>query len=112
VPAASCEQIHKQGLRTLSVDPSHDQPDDANAERPMTNDLTKAAAQAAGGSEAMDFISSVIAGLVLGLGLDWWLGTRPIFIVIGIVLGFVSGFYKLWGASAILEQQAEERRRD
>lgn len=96
----------------MSAVPRPDQTDDANAERPMTNHLTKAAAQATGGSEAMDFISSVIAGLVLGLGLDWWLDTRPVFVVIGIVLGFVSGFYKLWGASAVLERQAEERRRD
>ena len=90
-------------------------PNETHPERPersMPHDLTSAARGLAGGSESMDFISSVIAGLLIGFGLDWWLNTRPLFIVIGIVLGFVSGFYKLWAASAVLEEQAEERRRD
>ena len=64
-----------------------------------------------GFSSGMDLISSVLAGLMLGLGLDWWLGTRPLFIVIGVIAGSVSGFYKLWQHSAVLEKQAEERRR-
>ncbi len=63
------------------------------------------------GSEAMDFISTVVAGLLLGLGLDWWVGTPPLFTIIGIVLGFVAGFFKLWRASGVLEEQAKLRRR-
>ena len=78
----------------------------------MTHELTTAARSLRAGSESLDFISSVIAGLLLGLGLDWWLNTQPIFVVIGIVIGFVAGFSKLWTASAVLERQAEERRRD
>lgn len=62
-------------------------------------------------SPSVDFISSVIAGLLIGLALDWWLDTRPIFIILFIIAGFISGFYKLWQYSAILEEQAEERRR-
>ena len=31
--------------------------------------------------------------------------------IIGVVLGFVAGFYKLWKASEVLEEQAERRRR-
>ena len=58
-----------------------------------------------------DLISSVVAGLLLGLALDWWLETRPVFIIIGILAGFGSGFYKLWQHSAVLEEQAKERRR-
>ena len=59
----------------------------------------------------MDLISSVVAGLLLGLGLDWWLGTAPVFVIIGIIAGFGSGFYKLWQLSAVLEEQAKERKR-
>lgn len=77
----------------------------------MRSDITAAAKGIAQGSEAMDFISSVVAGMVLGLIVDWWLDTAPVFVIIGIVLGFVSGFYKLWNASAVLEEQAERRRR-
>lgn len=46
--------------------------------------------------EAIGFFSSILAGLVLGLGLDAWWGTRPALTVIGIVAGSVSGFWKLW----------------
>ncbi|MGA9596915.1 MAG: AtpZ/AtpI family protein [Acidimicrobiia bacterium] len=62
-------------------------------------------------SPGVDFISSVVAGLLLGLGLDWWLNTRPVFVVIGVVAGFISGFLKLWRYSALMEQQAKERTR-
>jgi F0F1-type ATP synthase assembly protein I len=62
-------------------------------------------------SPGVDFISSVIAGLLLGLGLDWWLDTRPVFVIIGVVAGFISGFLKLWRYSALMEEQAKERTR-
>ena len=64
-----------------------------------------------GFSSGVDLISSIVSGLLLGLGLDWWLGTRPVFVIIGILAGFGSGFYKLWQHSAVLEEQAKERRR-
>ena len=56
-------------------------------------------------------MSSVLAGLLLGVGLDWWLGTRPVLVILGTVAGFVSGFIKLWNHSAVLEEQAKERLR-
>jgi ATP synthase protein I len=64
-----------------------------------------------GFSPSVDFISSIIAGLLIGFGLDWWLDTRPVFIIIFIIAGFITGFFKLWQHSAVLEEQAEERRR-
>lgn len=60
-------------------------------------------------STGVDFISSVVAGLVLGLLLDWLFGTAPIFVIVGIIGGFISGFLKLWNQSAILERQAVRR---
>ena len=47
-------------------------------------------------AEAFGFFTSILAGFLLGFGLDAWLGTRPAFIVIGILVGSVSGFWKLW----------------
>jgi ATP synthase protein I len=88
------------------TDPAQD-----NGEPKPASELTTVARKVAQGSEAMDFISSVVAGLLLGLGLDWWIGTRPAFTIVGIVLGFVAGFFKLWQASSVLEEQAKERRR-
>jgi ATP synthase protein I len=46
----------------------------------------------AGGS----FLSSILAGWLLGWLLDSWLGTDPWFIVIGIILGSINGFYRMW----------------
>ncbi len=64
--------------------------------------------QITGGSpHGVDFLSSALAGLVIGLLLDWWLGTAPVLVVIGIVAGFGSGFYKVWRYSEIIERQAE-----
>ena len=60
---------------------------------------------------SFDIFSTIVAGLILGIGIDWLAGTGPIVTIIGIVLGFVAGFYKLWAASAVLEEQAKLRRR-
>lgn len=77
----------------------------------MTGDAPKHQAVSGGFSSGVDLISSVVAGLLLGLGLDWWLSTDPLFTVLGAVAGFGSGFYKLWRLSAVLEEQAKERGR-
>jgi F0F1-type ATP synthase assembly protein I len=42
------------------------------------------------------FFASILAGLLLGLGLDAWVGTAPAFTIGGIVLGSVTGFMKMW----------------
>lgn len=73
------------------------------------NAAVSTAADATGRS--FDFFSTVLAGLALGLGVDWLAGTGPVVTIVGIVLGFIAGFYKLWEASAVLEEQAERRRR-
>ena len=62
-------------------------------------------------SAGMDFFSSAIAGLLLGLGVDWIFNTAPVFVIIGIIAGFISGFAKLWSTSRILEEQARARGR-
>ena len=64
-----------------------------------------------GTGRSFDLFSTIIAGFLLGIAIDWLAGTRPVVTIIGIVLGFVAGFYKLWEASAVLEEQAERRKR-
>jgi F0F1-type ATP synthase assembly protein I len=64
-----------------------------------------------GSSASLDFFSSVVAGLILGLAIDWIAGISPVATIIGVVVGFVAGFFKLWKASEVLERQAEQRRR-
>jgi F0F1-type ATP synthase assembly protein I len=47
-------------------------------------------------ASAGGFFASILAGFLLGLGLDTWMGTRPVFVISGIILGSVSGFLKMW----------------
>ncbi|CAN5895928.1 hypothetical protein BH23ACT5_BH23ACT5_07540 [soil metagenome] len=46
--------------------------------------------------EGGSFFSSILAGTLLGLGLDWWLGTTPWLVISGILLGSYSGFARTW----------------
>ncbi len=42
------------------------------------------------------FLSSILAGALLGYLLDLWLGTDPWLVITGIVLGSYSGFVQVW----------------
>lgn len=42
------------------------------------------------------FLSSILAGALLGYLLDLWLGTDPWLVVAGIVLGSYAGFARTW----------------
>lgn len=55
-----------------------------------------AAAVNEGRMDGGSFFGSVIAGTLMGMGLDWWLGTAPILVVVGIVLGAYAGFTRAW----------------
>ncbi|MGB7860550.1 MAG: AtpZ/AtpI family protein [Acidimicrobiia bacterium] len=54
-------------------------------------------------------IGSVLAGMLLGMLADHFLGTEPWFVVIGILLGSYSGFMKMWHYSKTLEDDPRER---
>ena len=81
----------------------------------MTNErqgLTPDRKAVTGGfSPSVDFISAVLAGLAIGLGLDWAFNTRPALTIVFVVAGVITGFYKLWRSSAVLEEMATERQR-
>jgi F0F1-type ATP synthase assembly protein I len=76
-------------------------------EPPMTSKSTIGE----GSSQGFDFFASIVAGMVLGLGLDWILGTAPVLVIIGVIAGFVAGFVKLWVASGAIEEEARRRGR-
>jgi F0F1-type ATP synthase assembly protein I len=61
-----------------------------------------------GWGEAGGFFGSVMGGFLLGFGADWLFGTEPLFVVIGIVVGSIGGFYKMmaWAKS----QEEKDRR--
>ena len=45
---------------------------------------------------SMDFLSSIIAGVLIGLGIDKVFSTKPVLFIIFLLLGIVSGFYNLY----------------
>lgn len=83
-------------------------PADTSRYRSVNAAVTTAAE---GTGKSFDLFSTIVAGLAIGLIADWAAGTGPVFTIIGIVAGFVAGFYKLWEASAVLEEQAQRRKR-
>lgn len=40
---------------------------------------------------ASEFVSAIVVGSILGFGLDNWLGTKPVWLLIGLGLGFTTG---------------------
>jgi len=45
---------------------------------------------------SMDLVSSIIAGVLIGLGVDKIFSTKPIFFIIFLLLGIITGFYSLY----------------
>lgn len=50
------------------------------------------------------FLSSVIAGTLLGYFLDMWLGTEPWLVVVGVLAGSYSGFVRVWDYMKSLDE--------
>ena len=62
-----------------------------------------------GFSKNADLISYIVAGLLIGLFLDWVFGTTPVMVVIWTLLGVGVGYWRLWQSSAELEEEAKGR---
>jgi len=50
----------------------------------------------AAGAESTAFLGSILAGWLLGYLGDRALGTDPLLVVLGIIAGFVIGFWRMW----------------
>jgi F0F1-type ATP synthase assembly protein I len=61
-----------------------------------------------GWSGSADIFGSILAGLLIGLGLDAWFGTSPVFVVGLVVVAAIGAFYKSYADSERLEELAEE----
>ena len=44
----------------------------------------------------LNLLSSVLVGVAIGLGLDKWLGTAPLFIIVFMFLGMAAGLRSIW----------------
>ena len=61
-----------------------------------------------GWSGSADIFGSILAGLLIGLGLDALFGTSPAFVVGMVVVAAIGAFYKSYADSERLEELAEE----
>jgi len=65
----------------------------------------------------LEFFLTFMIFLAAGFGLDWAIGTRPGFTMLGAIVGFAAGFYRItrqgWGILkwAQKEHEEEEKRR-
>ena len=63
-----------------------------NTEKPPApTDNPEAVRSGRAGSE---FLANLIAGWVIGFGIDWFFGTKPWGMIIFMILGFVSGVFR------------------
>ena len=62
-----------------------------------------------GFSHGADFISYILAGLLIGLFLDWIIGTTPVMTIVWSLFGVGVGFYRMWQRSEDLEEEGRQR---
>ncbi len=56
-----------------------------------------------------ELVVAVMVGCALGYGIDYFAGTRPWFIILGLVLGLAAGLRNTF--RLVLEMEAEEKKR-
>jgi F0F1-type ATP synthase assembly protein I len=67
--------------------------------------------QNAGLGRGMEFAILVAMFLGVGYGLDSWLGTKPVFMIVLVVLGLVGQFASMWyGYDARMKELEAQRR--
>ena len=53
---------------------------------------------------SLDLFSSIFVGTMIGLGIDKFFSTKPIFLLIFLVLGIIAGFYNLYKSAQNLNR--------
>lgn len=44
----------------------------------------------------IELVSAFIVGILIGYGLDHWLSTKPVFIIVFSILGILAGIVNIW----------------
>jgi F0F1-type ATP synthase assembly protein I len=60
----------------------------------------------------MEFAILVLMFLGVGYGLDSWFGTKPVFMIVMVVVGLVGQFASMWYGYESRMKELEEQRRD
>ena len=53
---------------------------------------------------SLDLFSSILVGAMIGIGIDNFFSTKPIFLFIFLVLGIIAGFYNLYKSAKNLNK--------
>ena len=54
---------------------------------------------------SLDLFSSILVGMMIGLGIDNFFSTKPVFLLIFLVLGIIAGFYSLYKSAQNLNKK-------
>ncbi len=85
---------------------------ESEEEVPSAGETPDSAVMMGDWSAAGGFFSSILSGLLIGLAADFFLGTEPWLVIVGVVAGFVIGFWRMIAFSdRILEQASNPRLR-
>ena len=53
---------------------------------------------------SLDFVASVVVGVLIGLGFDMLFNSKPVFFLIFLILGIAAGFMSMYRSILILEK--------
>jgi len=53
---------------------------------------------------SLDFVASVVVGVLIGLGFDMLFNSKPIFFLIFLIFGIAAGFMNMYRSILILEK--------
>lgn len=76
----------KQGLEPAKAAPSFARNDDLAGMSPWS----------IGMRVGVEMVAALAVAVAIGWGLDWWLGTRPIFLAVFVLLGGAAGVLNVW----------------
>ncbi|MBL0319835.1 MAG: AtpZ/AtpI family protein [Alphaproteobacteria bacterium] len=90
-----------------SLDELSSKIDEAERARKPTPDEGPSSGSA--GRVAIELVSGVVVGFLIGFWADKWLNTKPIFLIICILLGFAGGFWNIYRMSQGIPRNAPKR---
>jgi len=80
--------------------------EEKRAQEPARNPLDEVSAGATGRAFSLgvrvlsEFVAGLIVGVAIGLALDGWLSTKPLFLIVFLALGTAAGFWNVYRIAA------------
>ena len=59
---------------------------------------------------ASEFVAGIVVGVALGLLFDWWFGTSPFGLIVGLLLGFAAGTLNVLRAQGFVAEAGAKLR--